>query len=380
MTIDQESQPGDTDIPLAPRSAFLGASRAEKYIEANGAPAAELVWTEPPLAVDAPTCAEPAVVPVAAARAALSDIGLVGLAAPAPTATSGIRGLIGKFGITLAPGKTDTAKLAAAELQRLDEEVIRQTTWTRAVSILIANPKGGVGKTPTALALGGVLAAIRGGSVCILEVSDDPGALTFRAEGNPKLGLGELVRDIETIRTAGQLAGYTAPQSSFASVIGTVGRRQHLGRDDVIEVARVIDEFYSIRVMDSGNQPSSSAFAGAVATADALVVPVYNTGDAVIEALNLLVELRAMGDHAAELADAAILLWLTDGRPENLAVVERVAAMVGDAGFAQQFSIPFDPHIAERSQISLTRLAQPTVRAFTAAAAGVINALQSTVR
>jgi MinD-like ATPase involved in chromosome partitioning or flagellar assembly len=361
MTIDQESQPGDTDVPFAPRSAFAGASRAEKYIEANGAAAAGLASTEPPLA-------------------ALSDIGLGGLAAPAPTATSGIRGLARKLGITLAPGKAETAKLEAAELQRLDEEVIRQTTWTRAVSILIANPKGGVGKTPTALALGGVLGAIRGGSVCILEVSDDPGALTFRAEGNPKLGLGELVRDIETIRTAGQLAGYTAPQSSFASVIGTVGRRQHLGRDDVIEVARVIDEFYSIRVMDSGNQPSSSAFAGAVATADVLVVPVYNTGDAVIEALNLLVELRAMGDHAAELADAAILLWLTDGRPENLAVVERVGAMVGDAGFAQQFSIPFDPHIAERSQISLTRLAQPTVRAFTAAAAGVINALQSTVR
>jgi hypothetical protein len=133
-------------------------------------------------------------------------------------------------------------------------------------------------------------------------------------------------------------------------------------------------------VMDSGNQPSSSAFAGAVATADALVVPVYNTGDAVIEALNLLAELRAQGGKAAELARRATLLRLTDGRPESPAVVERVDQMVEDAGFAGQFAIPFDPHIAERSQISLGRLAPHTMRAFTSAAAGVVRALQNTVR
>jgi MinD-like ATPase involved in chromosome partitioning or flagellar assembly len=386
MTIDQQSRPTEADVPFAPRSAFAGASRAEQYIEVEDTAAAEPSFAETAPVMDEPAAAAPLAteetpgVPVAVARSSVPDIGLVGLAAPAPKASSGIRGLVGKLGITVAPSKAEAAKLEAAELQRLDEEVIRQTTWTRAVSILIANPKGGVGKTPTALALGGVLAATRGGSVCILEVSDDPGALTFRAEGNPKLGLGELVRDVETIRSAGQLAGYTAPQTSFASVIGTVGRRQRLSKDDVVEVARVIDEFYNIRVMDSGNQPSSSAFAGAVATADALVVPIYNTGDAVIEALSLLDELRATGGHAAALADAAILLRLTDGRPENLAVVERVEAMIGDAGFAQQFVIPFDPHIAERSQISLARLTQPTVRAFTAAAAGVIRSLQSTVR
>jgi hypothetical protein len=216
--------------------------------------------------------------------------------------------------------------------------------------------------------------------VCIVEVSDDPGALTFRAEGSPKLGLGELVRDVAAIRSAGQLAGYTAPQTSFASVIGTIGRRPRLSKDDVVDVARAIDDFYSIRVMDSGNQPSSSAFAGAVATADALVVPVYDTGDAVIDAVNLLLELRDQDDRAAELANRATLLRLTDGRPENPAVVERVEAMIHDAGFAQQFAIPFDPHIAERSQITLARLAPQTAHAFTSAAAGVVHTLQNTVR
>jgi MinD-like ATPase involved in chromosome partitioning or flagellar assembly len=378
MTIEQHAPTTEDNHSTEPHPAFPGASRASRYVEAAESPRREpeIIDVEPAPAAPATTFqAVGAPIP-----APIIDIGVVGLAPDTRRATTGIRGLMGKAGIQIAPSKAETVRLDLEEQQRRDEEVIRQTTWTRAVSILFANPKGGVGKTPSALALGGVLASVRGGSVCIVEVSDDPGALTFRAEGQPKLGLAELVRDIETIRSAGQLAGYTAPQTSFASVIGTVERRARLSGEDVIEVARVIDDFYAIRVMDSGNQPSSSAFAGAVATADALVVPVYNTGDAVIEALNLLAELRAKGGKAAELARRATLLRLTDGRPESLAVVERVDQMVEDAGFAQKFAIPFDPHIAERSQISLGRLAPQTMRAFTAAAAGVVRALQNTVR
>src|SRR5690606_25634451 len=110
-------------------------------------------------------------------------------------------------------------RVASLEVAR---RVIRQATWTRAVSVLVGNPKGGTGKTPLALVLGGTLAAIRGGDVAIVEVSDDPGALGYRAEGTPRLGLGEFVRDLDDLTTKGQVTGYTAPQTSFASVVGTV--------------------------------------------------------------------------------------------------------------------------------------------------------------
>ena len=378
MTLEQTQ---DTATTPPPRSAFAGASRAQQYVEPLEAPKPEPAVEDngdAPATDSTNELSESA--PIPAPTIALPDLGVVGFTATKPHATSGLRGLVGKVGIKVAPSKAETARLEMEEQQRRDEEVVRQTTWTRAVSILVANPKGGVGKTPSALALGGILASIRGGSVCIVEVSDDPGALTFRAEGTPKRGLGELVRDVDTIRSAGQLAGYTAPQTSFASVIGTAGRRQRLSEDDVVDVARVIDDYYSIRVMDSGNQPSSSAFAGAVSTADALVVPVYNTGDAVIEALNLLLELRAQGGTTADLANRATLLKLTDGRPESPAVVARVEQMIDDGGFAQQFAIPFDPHIAERSQITMSRLSPQTIHAFTAAVAGVVRSLQNTVR
>ncbi|WP_448002713.1 MinD/ParA family ATP-binding protein [Agromyces bauzanensis] len=295
-------------------------------------------------------------------------------------ASKGLRGALTKFGIRVAPGPLEQAELDAAAAQRDAEQIIRQATWTRAVSVLVANRKGGVGKTPVSLLLGGVLAAARGGSVAVVEVSDDPGALTFRAEGNPPRGVGELVRDVAMIRTAGQLAGYTAPQTSFASVIGSVGRRPRLTHEDVTDVAKVVDEFYAIRVMDSGNQPSSSAFQGAVDTADSLVIPVLNAGDAVLEAVALLDELHAAGGKAATLADNAIIVRLTDGRPEHRQVVERVNRIIDGAKVRGVFHVPYDAHIAERGQLTLDSLAPATRESFTALAADVVSYLQQSIR
>lgn len=296
-----------------------------------------------------------------------------------PVASRGMRGVLSRFGIHMAPGPTEAAEFAAATAQRAAEQIIRQATWTRAVSVLVANPKGGTGKTPTSILLGGVLAAVRGGSVAIVEVSDDPGALTFRAEGNPPRGVGELVQNVTQVRTAGQLAGYTAPQTSFASVIGSTGRRERLTAGSVRAVVSVVDEFYSIRVMDSGNQPSSSAFQGAVETADALVVPVMNAGDAVLEAVALLEVLRTADGKAATLAANAIIIRLTDGRLEHPKVVEWVDQIIADAGISQVFTVPYDTHIAERGQLTLDSLALSTRQAFTAAAAGVVTYLQHSI-
>jgi MinD-like ATPase involved in chromosome partitioning or flagellar assembly len=355
-------------------TAFAGASLAAHYIEGTDA-----VADAPPAAVREVRQAEDVDTGESALDDSLADLGKVGVAKAAPVATLGFRGAISRLGFRVSPGRAEQAALDQREERSRDEEIIRQATWARAASILVANPKGGVGKTPTALLLGGVLATVRGGSVCVVEVSDDAGALAYRAEGNPSLGLGELVRDVDTISTAGQLAGYTAPQTSYASVIGTVGRRPRLTDSDVKAVACVIDRFYGIRVMDSGNQPSSAAFTGAVDTADALVLPLYNAGDAALEALALLDELKAAGGHRADLARRAIILRLSDGRPENPHVVARVDQIIAGSGVEQVFAIPFDAHIAERGQLSLGNVTDQTRSSLTAAAAGAIRALQAAV-
>jgi len=369
-----------------PTVAFAGAQRASKYIEETAAsiePAAPVTMAVDEVALAPEVDIEETVAHEVLDQEVLDDdvdLGTLSIAVAPRVAQRGARGMLAKLGLKVGPGSSEVAAIDIAESQRRFEDIIRQATWTRAVSILIANPKGGVGKTPTALLLGGMLAAVRGGSVCIMEVSDDPGALTFRSEGAPTRGLGELIRDAAEIRSAGQLAGYTAPQTSFAAVVGSVGSRPRLEGEDVTAVARVIDDYFSLRVMDSGNQPSSTAFKAAIETADVLVIPIFNAGDAALEAAGLLDTLRAAGGKSAQLADTAIVVRLHDGRPENPQVVKRVDSILASYGIVHVHTIPYDAHIAERGQLSLAKLAAPTHQAITAAAADVVAALQINVR
>ena len=381
-----------------PATAFAGAQRASKYIEGSGAAtqaaAPDASAVEPPAGgpdtvADMDTAeilGSPNTAPSVGGHTLLADedqlvdLGVLSVSAPDLVAQRGARGVLAKLGMKVSPGAAEKAAIEIVEQHRQHEDTVRQATWTRAVSILIANPKGGVGKTPTALLLGGVLAAIRGGSVCVMEVSDDPGALTFRSEGNPTRGLGELVRDASAIRSAGQLAGYTAPQTSFAAVVGSIGSRPRLEGVDVVAVATVIDDYFSIRVMDSGNQPSSSAFHAAVQLTDILVVPTFDAGDAALEAAALLDTLREAGGKSAAIADTAIVLRLHDGRPENPHVIKRVDSILSSHGIKHVHTIPYDAHIAERGQLSLAKLNPATLHAITAAAADVVTTLQTSVR
>ena len=396
--------PSREPVEDQPTIAFAGAQRASKYVEGNTAPTPQIPVRrhveqttieisadsidlidsiDSPADPDEPGSAGSAKKvranndPVPAEDL---DLGLLSVSAPVRVAKHGARGMLTKMGFRVRPGAAEQAAIKIAERQCQHEDIVRQATWTRAVGILVANPKGGVGKTPVALLLGGMLAAVRGGSVCVMEVSDDPGALTFRSEGAPTRGLGELVRDASTITSAGQLAGYTAPQTSFAAVVGSIGARPRLEGTDVTTVATVIDDYFSIRVMDSGNQPSSTAFHAALDKTDILVIPTFDAGDAALEAAALLDTLRRAGGRGAAIAKTAIVLRLHDGRPENPQVITRVDSILRAHGIEHIHTIPFDPHIAERGQLTLAKLTPATHRAIVAAAADVVSTLQTTVR
>lgn len=290
-----------------------------------------------------------------------------------PSTSRGLRGALRSLGIPLPPSAAEEGR-ASAERARVGlEAVIRTAKWSRGVGVLVANPRGGVGKTPTALLLGGMLAHIRGGDVAVLEVTDEAGSLSYRSEGESDRGLGELVRDVDRIERGPQLQVYAAKQSSYASVFGTVGSREPLTDEDVARVAGLIDSFYELRVMDSGAQTSSSAFRGALEVTDALVIPVLRSADAVLAALALLDQLRVSG--RGDLVETATIVRVTDGRPEQPAVVARLNGLIADAGAARVIDVPFDRHIAERGPLSLDRLSPAASDAHLRLASAVVDAL-----
>ena len=302
---------------------------------------------------------------------------------PVQPAVEGLRGFLNRVtagALRLGPSAQESEKRALVAAQEGFEALIRQSSWTRGVGILIANKKGTAGKTPVAISLGGVIAAIRGGSVAIGEAADDRGQLAYRSEGDPQLGMGELVANIASVRTQSQLRGYTVTQTSFASVIGSTPRwRAPLTRKNVLDVAAIVDEHFTVRVWDTGNQYSSGPFSAAVDTSDVLVIPTMNSMDSVFDALELLEFLKSQGGDAARLAETAIVVRLSDGRPEFKA--SRLKKYFVDQGIAEEriYALPFDAHIAERGALTLGKLAPVTRRSLTAVAAAVVAQLNVNV-
>lgn len=296
--------------------------------------------------------------------------------AAAEATPHGWRGVLRNMGL---PVKPSAAEIRAAEIGSA-RSLIRLSQWQRSVGILVANPKGGVGKTPLSLAIGGCFASIRGGGAVVVEVSDDPGALSVRAEGRAPVGIAELLRDLEEIRGAGHLAGYVSQQTSYAAVIGTVGDRAPLSGAEVHRITHKLDEFYPVRVMDSGNQPSSSAFQGALDYTDVLVIPVLDALDALQGAMQLLRHLHQLGGHAAQLARSAIVVRTHDGRPEDREVSAYADELIEQAGISAVYHLPIDRHIAERTALSYGQLAPATTDAVTRLTAGIVDHLNKFIR
>lgn len=389
---------------------FPGARRAGAYVETEDvlevlpadsaqAPDAavamdgafvEPVWSSTPeAAIEAPGLqggvhVAPLAVPKAGlGRAASAPAPLEEDREPVRPAVEGLRGFLNRVtagALKLGPSAPESEKRALVVAQEGFEALIRQSTWTRGVGILVANKKGTAGKTPLSILMAGVLAAIRGGSVAILEFADEKGQLAYRSEGEPQLGIGELVADIASVRTQSQLRGYSVTQTSFASVFGSTAQwRPPLTRENVLDVSSIVDEHFTMRVMDTGNQYSSGPFSAALNVTDVLVIPTMLAQDAVSDALELLEFLENQGPEAARLARTAIVVMMTDGRPEFKA--SRVKKQFIDKGVEEDhiYTVPYDAHIAERGALTLDKIAQGTRQTLTAAGAGVVAQLNANV-
>ncbi|MGL5830476.1 MAG: hypothetical protein ACRC0L_13050 [Angustibacter sp.] len=275
--------------------------------------------------------------------------------------------------IQLQPGHSEQEHRAAVQ-------IVQQATFSRATNIGVFNPKGGVGKTPTALILAGVLGKLRGGSVIALEATESAGTLLQRAEGTPQRGLAELLSFSKEITTAGHLGAHTAPQTSNADVMGSIGQRPFLMPADVLEVRRIIDTYYRMSVTDTGNLCGGPSYSAALQTADAVVIPCPISMDALNGLEKVLSSIASASGHLkiAEGLSSRIVVVLThDGGPEDVDVDTAVRSRLTELDVSAIVEIPFDPAIRRGGEISLSALSEDSLRAWTLAAAAATVALKS---
>ena len=264
------------------------------------------------------------------------------------------------------------AKAGQEELQHRDNvRAVREGSWPRCARIVVANPKGGVGKTPTAVALGGVLAQIRGGGVVIWDAADAAGTTGARAEGRGGRCICEIEAHPDSYAQPGTISAAVATQSSFADVLGSLTDREFTD----VSVQRVLwalDRSYRISVADTGNVPHSPAFREVMDRADLVVVPTTITKDSVDKAAGLL---RKLQDSPTGLCQRAVVAVLADRGPQTPGLAAVIDEIFGEQGVGAIVHIPFEPVIAAGTAITLGDFTHESTIAWTRLAAAVATNL-----
>lgn len=264
---------------------------------------------------------------------------------------------------------------AAAAVERAEcERIIRQRTWRRAVNVAVHTSKGSTGCTPFALALGGALSSVRGGQVTVLEGTVTRGDLATRAEGNPPRGLGELLAGCDLVESAGNLAGYTAPQTSHAAVIGSIGERERLSANDVARIRTLIDRYAQLSVTDLGRDESADSTVTALEATDAVVIPAVLSRVALERAVQTA---HRVLRQRPDLRGRMVLVLGHSGAPEHPRLVSDGTAWLVDEleSIATVMEVPFDPVLQGDGEITWSSLSPASAQAWLRVAAQVVSVI-----
>lgn len=193
----------------------------------------------------------------------------------------------------------------------------------------------------------------------------------------------DLLEDIERLETRaarrGDLGAFTRnqPDGKFEVLASDEdpGRMAVLGQEEFDRLHDVVGRFYTLVLLDTGNNPRASNFRAAMERCDVLVIPLQWAQDSVESAGRLIDQLRAAGHE--DLVRRAVVVATNDGRgrapAKEVAIwrewFKRTCGVVTE--------IPFDAHLAQRSVINYSSLSEPTRTAYTHVAGAIATGLNS---
>jgi MinD-like ATPase involved in chromosome partitioning or flagellar assembly len=273
------------------------------------------------------------------------------------------------------------AYLAGARRVKPGERELRHRACLRFIRrrmrtpkiIAVFSPKGGVGKSTTAIMLGQVLAQVRGDLIAALDANPDSGNLVRRLPGpcSPHTA-DDLGRDISQIARYTDLLPYLTKDDSGLCVIRSADDAAgRLGPDEYRTILGLLSRFYGITIVDLGTGIREPAFLSIVDAADALVAVTEPSLDATEVAIGGIDWLRRQ--FPAKIGGGTLVLNATEPHYTHVDV-GRLAAEFGKH-MIRVLQVPRDPHLATGGPPRWPLLARPTREAYLGLAAAVIEGL-----
>ncbi|HEX2902276.1 MAG TPA: hypothetical protein VHO01_02365 [Jatrophihabitans sp.] len=279
-----------------------------------------------------------------------------------------VRSLSGGL-IPLAPGPAELAHRTA--IARIRAALPGSRT------VVVANEKGGAGKTPTALVLSALLAEYRREAVIAWDVNELRGTLGRRAEvTDPQLTVTDvLAAAAELARPDAEVGLLTSflrrqPEGNLVLASSEDGNAmRQIGHRECDIVRQLLLRRFGIVVCDTGNNAAAPNFLYTVDSADVLVLPTAPS-DVHLEVARAMLRMLASRETTRHLVARAVLV-VTSSTGARLEPEE-------ERWFAERIGrvvhVPADPVIAQGGKLAVSRLSEESTQAWTQVAGAVVQA------
>ncbi|WP_375474512.1 cobalamin biosynthesis protein CobQ [uncultured Jatrophihabitans sp.] len=255
-------------------------------------------------------------------------------------------------------------------------------SFSRPMTVVVIQPKGGAGKTPTTICLSAAFGAHRGGYVVGWDDNETRGTLAVRV-ANPddrRTTAWDLLGDLAAFERfdarVGDLGHYvrSQPDAHFDALVSDdhPGNMSQIGEQEYQRLHTVLQRFYRMIVVDTGNNVRSPNWQAAVNSADAVVVVSSYQRDVGYSGSWVLDHLAQTGRE--QLAANAVTVLTAADPTTDRAVREQLLAHFA-ARTRAVCEVPYDPQLAHGGPIRWHDLSSASRTAWTLAGATVVDVL-----
>ena len=246
-----------------------------------------------------------------------------------------------------------------------------RSQFARPVTLMIANPKGGTGKTPISLLMAGEFGEARGGGVVVIDNNENRGTAAFRSYFPHRRTVADLLDHADELER---------PEAQFTDLAyflahQTTGKYYVLASDESVtreldeklfaRVHRILSRFFAVIIIDSGNNELASNWLAALDVADGLIVPTQWRQDHVVTANKMLKTLR---DRQHPVLARTMIIGTNAPAAEQATPKKAAYEWFSGQHHLQVVEIPTDPHIHEGGVLDRAKMSPKTRRAGLAAA------------